>query len=114
MKFPAFKHRSDLYIAFYDKGLRLLKENGVLSFICSNRWLKNQYGESLRNLIQLNYCLEEIIDLEKTCPFEEEVIAYPAITTIRNSKKKTQANYYLVDDVAKLRDINKTLRSRGL
>lgn len=107
MKFPAFKHRSDLYIAFYDKGLRLLKENGVLSFICSNRWLKNQYGESLRNLIQLNYCLEEIIDLEKTCPFEEEVIAYPAITTIRNSKKKTQANYYLVDDVAKLRDINK-------
>ncbi|MCC5917320.1 MAG: Eco57I restriction-modification methylase domain-containing protein [Cryomorphaceae bacterium] len=106
-KFPTFKHRSDLYIGFYDKGLRLLNENGSLSFICSNRWLKNQYGVSLRNLIQLNYCLEEIIDLEETCPFEEEVIAYPAITTIRNTKKNTKANYYLIDDITKLRFINK-------
>jgi adenine-specific DNA-methyltransferase len=106
-KFPTFKHRSDLYIGFYDKGLRLLKENGALSFICSNRWLKNQYGESLRSLIQLNYSLEEIIDLEETCPFEEEVIAYPSITTIRNSNTNTKANYYLIDDLAKLRDINK-------
>ena len=106
-KFPTFRHRSDLYVGFYDKGLSLLKDNGALSFICSNRWLKNQYGESLRSLIQLNYSLEEIIDLEETCPFEEEVIAYPAITTIRNSKKRDKANYYSIDDLAKLRDINK-------
>lgn len=106
-KFSTFKHRSDLYIAFYDKGLRLLKENGVLSFICSNRWLKNQYGENLRSLIRLNYALEEIIDLEDTCPFEEDVIAYPAITTIRNSKAIANANYYLIDDLFKLRDINR-------
>ncbi len=105
--FSTFRHRSDLYVGFYEKGLRLLKENGTLSFICSNRWLKNQYGESLRSLIQLNYYLEEIIDLEETCPFEEEVIAYPAITTIRNSKNKNKANYYLIDDINKLLDINK-------
>lgn len=109
-KFPTFRHRSDLYVGFYDKGLRLLKDKGVLSFICSNRWLKNQYGESLRSLIQLNYSLEEIIDLEETCPFEEEVIAYPAITTIRNSKEKTKANYYFIDDIAKLGDINKDFK----
>ena len=105
-KFPTFKHRSDLYIGFYDKGLRLLTENGALSFICSNRWLKNQYGESLRKLIQLNYSMEEIIDLEETSPFEEEVIAYPAITTIRNAQKQTKANYYLVEDITSLPDIN--------
>ena len=105
--FSTFRHRSDLYIGFYEKGLRLLNEDGALSFICSNRWLKNQYGESLRSLIQQNYSLEEIIDLEETCPFEEEVIAYPAITTIRNSKNQTKANYYLIDDIAKLRNINK-------
>lgn len=106
-KFPTFRHRSDLYIGFYDKGLRLLNENGILSFICSNRWLKNQYGETLRRLIQLNYCLEEIIDLEGTSPFEEKVIAYPAITTIRNSKKQGKANYYLIDDITKLGNIHK-------
>lgn len=106
-QFSTFRHRSDLYIGFYEKGLRLLKEDGALSFICSNRWLKNQYGERLRSLIQLNYSLEEIIDLEETCPFEEDVIAYPAITTIRNSRKQTKANYYMINDITKLRDINK-------
>lgn len=106
-RFSTFRHRSDLYIGFYEKGLSLLKENGTLSFICSNRWLKNQYGQGLRSLIQLNYSLYEIIDLEETCPFEEEVIAYPAITTIRNSKKQTIVNYYKINDIAKLRDINK-------
>lgn len=106
-RFSTFRHRSDLYIGFYEKGLRLLNENGTLSFICSNRWLKNQYGQGLRSLIQLNYFLVEIIDLEETCPFEEEVLAYPAITTIRNSRKQTKANYYKINDIAKLRDINK-------
>lgn len=104
--FPTFRHRSDLYIAFYDKGLRLLNNNGVLSFICSNRWLKNQYGESLRKLINLKYSLDEIIDLEKTNPFEEEVIAYPAITTIRHSYPNKLSTYYTVHNLNQLENLS--------
>ena len=103
--FRTFTHRSDLYIAFYEKSLRILNENGILSFICSNRWLKNQYGQNLRELIGLNYALDEIIDIEGTCPFEEDVIAYPAITTIRKSDKKLMGNYYRIhhiDDLDKI------------
>ena len=45
--FRTFTHRSDLYIAFYEKSLRVLNKSGILSFICSNRWLKNQYEKLL-------------------------------------------------------------------
>lgn len=107
--FSTFTHRSDLYIAFYEKSLKLLAENGTLSFICSNRWLKNQYGKGLRDLIHFSYSLDEIIDLEKTSPFEEKVIAYPAITTIRNIPKKTEANYYRLQNLQELYDLNKGL-----
>ncbi len=103
-QFETFKHRSDLYIAFYEKGLRLLNKGGVLSYICSNRWLKNQYGKSLRELIQLSFDLTDIIDLEGTCPFEEDVIAYPAITTIHKKGPSKRSKYYKVDDI---NDINK-------
>jgi hypothetical protein len=98
-KFGTFTHRSDLFIAFYEKGLKILNPEGVLSFICSNRWLKNQYGQRLRELIGLQYSINEIIDLEGTCPFEEEVIAYPAITTIRNTTKKIDSKYYKINDI---------------
>jgi len=110
-RFSTFRHRSDLFIAFYEKGLRLLEEGGILSFICSNRWLKNQYGQGLRSLIQRQFRLSEIIDLEGTCPFEEEVIAYPAITTIKNCQKSPEANYYKINDVADLAFIDKKIRS---
>lgn len=98
-KFGTFTHRSDLYIAFFEKGLRQLKEGGVLSFICSNRWLKNQYGERLRNYIHHSFDLLEVIDLEGTSPFEEEVIAYPAIVNICNRRTNERPKYHKLEDV---------------
>lgn len=98
-QFGTFTHRSDLYIAFFEKGLRHLKEGGILSFICSNRWLKNQYGERLRNYIHHGFELLEVIDLEGTSPFEEEVIAYPAIINISNRKNGEKPKYHKLEDV---------------
>jgi tRNA1(Val) A37 N6-methylase TrmN6 len=113
--FGTFSHRSDIYIAFFEKSLRALKQEGVLSFICSNRWIKNQYGEKLRKFIGLNFSLEEIIDLEETNPFEENVIAYPAIATIRKSKNKIVPKYYKLDNLNNLKTISKSqIKSRIL
>ncbi len=109
-KFTSFTHRSDLYIAFYEKGLNLLQTNGILSFICSNRWLKNQYGKNLRDLIRLAYSVDEVIDLEGTCPFEEEVIAYPAITTIHKSSEQKRQNYYQIYDINELAEIDISIK----
>jgi adenine-specific DNA-methyltransferase len=101
-EFGTFTHRSDLYIAFFEKGLRHLNEDGFLSFICSNRWLKNQYGERLRNYIHSGFELLEVIDLESASPFEEEVIAYPAIINIRKSRNGIQPKYFEFEDIKAL------------
>lgn len=98
-EFGTFTHRSDLYIAFFEKALRHLAKDGFLSFICSNRWLKNQYGARLRNYIHHGFNLPEVIDLEGTSPFEEEVIAYPAIINIRNTPNRENSKYYKIEDV---------------
>jgi adenine-specific DNA-methyltransferase len=86
-KFSTFKYRADLYIPFYENSLRLLKPDGLLSFICSNRWLYNQYGKILREQISTNYNLKKILNIEKSSPFDETVTAYPCITTIQNNTK---------------------------
>ena len=83
--FKTFRHRSDLYIPFYEKGLSLLKNDGRLCYLCSNRWFKNQYGRPLRQLISKQYTIDTILDLERANPFEEKnLTAYPAITLIWN------------------------------
>ena len=93
-KFSTFKYRADLYIPFYEHALSYLNDNGVLSFICSNRWLYNQYGEPLRALISEEFHLDKIVNIEKSSPFDEDVIAYPCITTISNKRNLDHTLFY--------------------
>jgi len=91
-KFSTFKYRADLYILFYEHSLNLLGNRGKLAFICSNRWLYNQYGEPLRAKIAKEYHLKKLLNIENSRVFENQVIAYPAIISIEN-KKGTQTLY---------------------
>lgn len=81
-QFSTLTDRADLYIAFFQQGLRLLSEDGVLAFICANRFAKNQYGAELRRLIASRYHVRHYVNLEHTQPFLSDVSAYPAIVTL--------------------------------
>ncbi len=89
-KFYSFHYRSDLYILFYEHCLRNLTPGGRHCFICSNRWLKNEYGKKLRSIISSNFNLEYIIDIENLEAFKESVLAYPSITLISNTGAKSK------------------------
>ena len=104
--FSTFRHRSDLYIAFYEKGLNILTNEGRLCYICSNRWMKNKYGEKLKQFITSNYNIPLIINLEEANPFEEKVYGYASITLINNYDFNKMLHYYECDDVKHLIDIS--------
>jgi adenine-specific DNA-methyltransferase len=93
-RFKTFKYRADIYVLFFEKSLQLLNRNGLLSFICSNRWLYNQYGQLLRDEISRNYNLIKILNIENASPFDENVIAYPCVTTIENNSRKKETFYF--------------------
>ncbi|HMI08236.1 MAG TPA: Eco57I restriction-modification methylase domain-containing protein [Flavobacterium sp.] len=48
MGFETFARTGDIYSLFYELGFRILKQNGLLTFITSNKWMRAAYGESLR------------------------------------------------------------------
>jgi len=48
LDFKTFTRRGDIYCLFYEQSYKLLKKNGVLVFITSNKWMRGGYGESLR------------------------------------------------------------------
>jgi hypothetical protein len=54
--------RSDLYTYFYIRSLRLLNNNGVHVFICSNSWLDVGYGAWLQEFFLRQAPLHLIID----------------------------------------------------
>lgn len=100
--FSTFRYRADLYIPFFEKSLSLLKPGGKHCFICSNRWIKNQYGYYLRNRIASFFDLQTLINLEKVNPFQQEVSAYPAISLISN---RPPGSYFQYVEVESLKDL---------
>lgn len=81
-RYESLYDRADLYVAFIERSLALLKPSGTLSFICADRWTLNRYGAPLRRMVTENYSVKAYIDLHKASPFESEVIAYPSIFAI--------------------------------
>lgn len=47
--FETFERTGDIYSLFYEKGIKILKEKGVLCYITSNKWMRASYGESTRD-----------------------------------------------------------------
>lgn len=86
-RFVTWTDRADMYIPFYEKGLGLLKRQGKLVYICSNRWMKNQYGRKLRQHIIDNYAMLQVIDISSPDLFDKKVTAYPSITLIGKERK---------------------------
>lgn len=46
--YTTFERTGDIYCLFYEKGIKLLKPNGILAYITSNKWMRAGYGEKLR------------------------------------------------------------------
>jgi adenine-specific DNA-methyltransferase len=80
--------RADVYIGFYEHGLRALRDGGVLGYICADRWMRNAYGARLRAMVAEGWAVETVISMTGVDAFEDEVDAYPAITTLRRAPQK--------------------------
>ena len=80
---PTMRGRSDIFVGFIETGLRMLKPGGVLGFIVADRWMHNQYGADLRQLIADDYAVDTILSMHDVDAFEAKVSAYPAVTIIR-------------------------------
>ena len=48
--YAAFDGMADLYVYFYEQGLRLLRPGGRHGYVVTNKWLKAGYAEGLRDL----------------------------------------------------------------
>ncbi len=85
--YSTMRGRADLYIAFFEAAFSQLKADGTCAFICADRWMRNQYGAELRQLVTSAYSLDVVLEMHHADPFDDDVDAYPAITVIRRKKQ---------------------------
>ena len=80
--YDSYDGYADLYTYFYEKGLRILKQDGILSYIVTNKWLRARYGEPLRRFFSQTSIVEQIIDFGHA-PIFKEADTFPCIVVAR-------------------------------
>ncbi len=61
--FETFARTGDIYCLFYERGIRLLANDGHLCYITSNKWMRAGYGKSLRRFFVENVHPIKLLDL---------------------------------------------------
>lgn len=83
--YESAKGAIDIYILFFEFGLKNLSSSGHLIFISPNRYLSASYGQALRELIYNHYSIICISDFSNVRVFEA-ASTYPIVSLIGSSK----------------------------
>jgi len=77
------KGRTDIYIAFLEKSLNLIKENGIYLFIIPYAFTNQNYGSLMRKLLVDKYFVKEILDTSEYYVFENAVVKNIILSIIK-------------------------------
>ncbi len=87
---------SDLYIAFFEIGLRMLNEHGVLGYITPSSFFNSVAGARMRECFVKRRYLKKIVDMKHFQAFED-AMTYTAITVLQKGRSKDVTYYYEYD-----------------
>ncbi len=84
-KYLVYHGMADLYSYFIEKGIGLLKPDGLFGIIVANKWMRANYGEPLRKWLKKT-AIEQIIDFGDL-PVFESATTYPCILLCNKGAK---------------------------
>ena len=68
-----FTRTADISVYFYKRAAELLRDNGILTYICTNKFMRSDYGGKLRRLLTSEMAPKAILDFGSISVFEAAV-----------------------------------------
>ncbi len=87
---------TDLFIVFFEIGLKMLNENGVLGYITPSSFFNSLAGRYMRSYLVNNNLIDKIVDLKHFQVFD--ATTYTAITVLKNNRTKITTEYFRLED----------------
>lgn len=102
-KYPTFKRNNDIYVAFIEKSISLLRKGGLFSFIVPNTYLTGPYFNDLKEYI-LNSCkILKILDFGINMVFNDPNV-FTSIIILQKESDETLRKENLVEHIDILGD----------
>ena len=86
-EYETFDRNGDIYCLFYERGNQLLKDNGLLCYITSNKWMRAGYGEKIREYFSTKTNPQLLIDFGSNKIFESATVDTNILLFIKSTNK---------------------------
>jgi adenine-specific DNA-methyltransferase len=112
-KFKTYASRGDIYCFFYEQGLGLLRDGGVLTFISSNKFQRAGYGKGLRQLL-VSQQIHTLIDFCELPVFAAATDPMIVIVEKAPSTANVKFPVLVVKDEAEFGSLQQSIASRAV
>ena len=68
-----FASTADISVYFYKRAAELLKQGGILTYICTNKFMRSGYGKNLRQFLSSEMSLQRLLDFGSVSVFDAAV-----------------------------------------
>jgi adenine-specific DNA-methyltransferase len=103
-KFKTYTATADIYCLFYERGVRLLKDGGHLSYITSNKWMRAGYGEALRQYLAHDVETQSVMDFGMAQNFGAATTYTCIVQLAKRPASGVTRGCYVADDKAAMAD----------
>ncbi|NYB74461.1 N-6 DNA methylase [Sedimentibacter hydroxybenzoicus DSM 7310] len=110
-----FYDKADISYCFFQKSKKLLKYNGILSFITSRYFLEALYADKLREYLKENFSIVSLSDFSGKTTFKNAMVSPAVITLFNLVGNNNQFPYvkYINDKIESFRYDQDKLKSTG-
>ena len=109
---------ADLYVYFFELGLRLLRPGGRLSYVVTNKWLKAGYAGPLRGVFATDAWVESVVDFGHAKQIFPDADVFPSILVARKpdaGPSPTSANVCAIPrDQLRVTDLAAQIAAEGV
>lgn len=98
--FISSRRNNDIYIAFYEQGSSLLREDGVLTYISPNTFLNGDYFKTWRKYLTKKTIIKEVLDFKNMHIFADPTVFVSVMLCI----KKYNINFPYIFTLRTARD----------
>jgi len=111
-KYKVYYSSSDLSSYFFELGINVLRDNGFVSFINTNKFFRTEYGKPLRKFISNNK-IHSIVNFEQVPIFDEALVSSLIIIFEKNKFKSEFSFCEFSKEPSPLLDFNNQISLRN-
>ncbi len=111
MGYETLNNNGDIYCLFFELAKRLIKKDGIIELITSNKWMRAKYGKELRNFLVNKLNPQLLINFGGTKIFDGVEVNVD-ILLLENNQYNKKTNSYKANEHS-LKNLNNAIKKDG-